>query len=174
MSNKIKLGKEELLIELKNTLDHMELLLNEIIKNGNASYANQLSVDLRKLFSPTKGNDFLNRLENLLQIKLLFPGRSKVLPPKTIYVGLGEYRDRFIFALQGRSFTRLKLINLVAGQKGAHTDESIDKLHFQSEKILLPLGNLARGGSLLQQNARYLVEITQTTLKVLSEQIKTN
>ena len=72
MTNKIKLGKEELLTELKDTAKHMELLLSCIIKNGDVSYAKQLSVDLRKLFSPTKGNDFLSRLEKLLQTKLVF------------------------------------------------------------------------------------------------------
>lgn len=173
MTNKIKLGKEEFLIELKDTVKHMKLLLNEVINNGNISYAKQLSVDLRKLFSPTKGNNLLSRLEKLLQIKLVFPDRSETLPPKTIYVGLNEYRNRLVFTLQGRTFTRLKLINLVAGQKGAHTDEVADKLHYQSEKILLPLGNLARGGILLQQNVRYLVEIAQTTLDITSEQVKT-
>lgn len=146
MKNKIKLGKDELLTELKDTTKHMELMLKEILENGNSSYAKQLSVDLRKLFSPTRGNDLLSRLEKLLQISLVFPDRSKTLPPQTIYVGLSEYRNRLVFALQGRSFTRLKLINLVAGQKGAHTDELADKLHYQSEKILLPLGNLASGG----------------------------
>ena len=170
----MKLGKADLLDELKDTTSHMELMLDEIIQKKNTSYAKQLSVDLRKLFSPTKGDDLLRRIENSLDIKLSFPDRSKKLPPKTIQVGLDEYRNRLSFALQGRTFTRIKLINLISGQKGAHVDDSADKLHFQSKKILLPLGNLARGGVLLEQNTRYLVLIAQTTLKVISQQIKTD
>jgi len=171
MTKRIKLRKEDLLQELKDVNGHIKLLLNEITQNKKTSLVKPLSVELRKLYSPTKGNNLLRRIEEVFQIKISFPDRGKKLPPTTVRVELDEYRNNLIFALQGRKFTRLRLINLVAGQKGAHTDDSVDKIHFQSERIMLPLGNLARGGVLLEQNTRYLVTIAMTTRRVINDQI---
>lgn len=126
MSKRIKLSSENLLKELNDTTDHITLLLSEILEKQKTSLVKPLSVDLRKLHSPTQGDDLLRRVEHTLQIKLSFPDRSKRLPPTIIEVGLDEYRDGLVFALQGRKFSRLKLINLVAGQKGAHTDDFVE------------------------------------------------
>lgn len=169
MSDKIKLSKEDLLQELKDVTDHITLLLDQILNKKKVFYTKAMSVDLRKLYSPTKGDDLLKRVEDIHHIKFLFPDSRKTLPPAIVKVGLNEYRNNVIFTIQGRSFSRLKLINLVAGQKGAHTDGTVDKIHYQSERILILLGNLARGGVLLEQNAMYLVSIARTTVNMLNK-----
>ena len=71
MTNKIKLGKEELLTELKDTAKHMELLLSCIIKNGDVSYAKRLSVDLKIVFS-NKRKRFLKSIREIASNQLVF------------------------------------------------------------------------------------------------------
>lgn len=144
----------------------------QAIRGGRASLATSLSVELRKLLSPVgRGNDLLKRIENEMKIELEFPDGSKTLPRTRVFVNLEDYRNRIIFALRGRTITRLELIQLVANQKGAHLDDLADILHTQSKGIFLPLGNLARGGVLLEQNVRYLVEIGETVNSVIVRQV---
>jgi len=168
---KIRLTKKDTVQELKEIVDHMELLLDQIINKKQQSLDKPLSVELRKIFSKGQGNDLLTRIEKELNIKLIFPGKGKKLPPKTIKISLDEYRAGFIFSLGGRPFSRIKLIKITANQLGAHTDEKVDQIYFQSKNIKLPLGNLARGGILLDQNTYYLTSIAITTVKVVKEQV---
>lgn len=165
------LSTKQKIQELKEIVENIELFVSKILKDGKSPLVKPLSVELRKLYSTGKGNNLLKRLENDLKVELVFPNGSHTLPRTKIYVGIDEYINRMIFAIKGRTVTRIQLLKLVANQKGAHLDRDEDVLHKQSQEVALPLGNLARGGVLLEQNTRYLVEIAQTTTDVINKQI---
>lgn len=171
MGKKTKLTKQELFHEIRESIDNLESFLEDIIKDKKMARIKPLSVELRKLLVGGRGNAVLKRAEEELEIKLRFPDRAKVLPPRTIEVGLDDYINRLVFALGGRGFTRKKLIYMVAEQKGAHIEKQPDILHRQSKRIILPLGNPARGGSFFEQNHRYLISIARTVSIVVKEQI---
>jgi len=165
------LSKKQKLQELRDSIENLELFVSKILKDKKGSPIKPLSVELRKLCAKGEGNNLLKRIEDDMGTKLTFPDGSHTLPRTTIQVGIDDYLNRTIFAIKGRPITRIQLIKLVANQKGAHLDEQEDILHKQSREVVLPLGNLARGGVLLEQNIRYLVKIAQTITSVVNEQV---
>lgn len=171
MGKKTKLAKEELLQEIKESIDNLESFLRDIIKNKKTARVKPLSVELRKLLVEGRGNALLKRAEDEFGIKLRFPDKAPVLPPRTIEVDLDDYINRLAFALGGRRFTRKKLIYMIANQKGAHTDEGPDILHRQSKGIILPLGNPARDRLFFEQNHMYLISIAKIVVDVVKGQI---
>lgn len=168
---KTKLTKEDLLREIKESIDNLDSFLEDILKNKKMARIKPLSVELRKLLVDGEGNSVLKRAEEEFGIKLKFPDRAPVLPPQTIEVDLDDYVNRLAFALGGRRFTRKKLIYMVADQRGAHTDEKPDILHTQSKGIILPLGNPARDRLFFEQNHMYLISMAKTVVDVVKNQI---
>jgi hypothetical protein len=163
---------EKYLAELRDSVKNLEYFVAEITKNEKYSLVKPLSVELRKLlYEGGRNNNLLGRLEKDLKIKIKFPCRTKSLPHKTIDCNIEDYRKEFIFKVSGRSFNRIDLIKMVANEKGAHIDDNEDPLHEISKKIFLPLGNPARGGSILDQNTMYLVSIAKITIRVIRNSI---
>lgn len=162
----------EKLKEAKDAVSNLNICIKQITQHQNKSLIKLMSVDLRKLLSPYgRGNDLLSRLEKEQNMSLTFPDGTKTLPRIIEYVGLDEYRNRMIFAFGGRPITRLNLICMIADEKGAHTDDTIDQMHAISQQVILPLGNPARDKLLFNQNTMYLLSIAKTVVKVIEEQL---
>lgn len=165
-------GSIEKLREARDSINNLKIFIHEITQNRNESLVKPLSVELRKLLSPLgRGNNLLSRLEKERGINLVFPDRSKLLPPTLENVSLVKYRSRMILAIGGRPVTRLELVCMVANEKGAHTDDIIDQMHAISQKVILPLGNPARDRLFFNQNTTYLLAIAKTVVKVVEEQL---
>ncbi|NMC36528.1 hypothetical protein GYA49_05795 [Candidatus Beckwithbacteria bacterium] len=172
MNIKYRLSSKEKVDELKKIANNICLFINEIKNNQNLSLVNSLAVELRKLFDEKNpGNNLLERLENDLNIKLKFPDKKTRLPPQTTHVSIDDYKNNLVFSSNGRGFTRIEIIKILADKKGAHLDDQQDIIIKQSEKIFLPFGNPAKTKLILEQNHYYLLAIAITTIKVINEQI---
>ena len=166
-------GIIERIQEAKDGANNLRIFIEVIMTHHNESLIKPLSVELRKLLSPHGlGNDLLSRLEKELNVDLVFPDRTKKLPPAMESVGLDTYRNNLIFAIGGRPVTRLDLIRMIANEKGAHTDNLVDQMHTISQQVIPPLGNPAKDGLLFEQNTTYLLTIAKTVASVIETQIK--
>ncbi len=169
---RVESTKDDFFREIQDSISNIESFLKEIIDNKAIARVKPLSVELRKLLNPdSQGDDVLKRAEKKFGISFVFPDGSKTLPRTRIEVGLEDYINRMIFSIGGRPVTRIELVELVANQKGAHTDEKSDPLHKQSRGVVLPLGNPARDKLFFEQNHLYLIEIAKTVAQVVRSQL---
>lgn len=66
----------------------------------------------------------------------------------------------------------MDVINLVADQRGAHTDDEADVFHYTSPFVQLPWGNPAKTKLLLPQDLHCLLSISQVTYGVADKQLR--
>ncbi len=130
-----------------------------------------MSVELRRLYSPGQGNHLLERIEQKFNVKLKYPLKDK-LPDKYKEVSLTEYINSLAFVSNGITYTKMEVINLVADQRGAHTDNVADALHYISPFIMLPWKNPAKTKLLLPQVLHCLLSIAETTYFVVDKQLR--
>lgn len=145
--------------------------LDQIINNKKLMLGVPLSVQLRRLYLPGRGNNILEAIQKQFKVKLEY-WVIDIPPDKYKKVGLREYINGLAFVSNGTAYTRKEVVNLVANQRGAHTDLDMDPLHFESPFILLPWGNPAKTKLLVPQDLHVMMEIGLHTLRVADKQLR--
>lgn len=171
--NNIKkpIGLVGLLGEFNKSIGLIAHYLDQIINKRQLQFGTPLSVELRRLYLQGQGNHLLETIEKLFDVKVKY-SVTKTPPDKYKKVGLKEYMNGLAFVSNGKPYSRKNIIDLVANQRGAHTDESMDILHFESPFILLPWGNPAKTKLLVPQDLHVLMEIGMQTIIVANSQLR--
>lgn len=151
--------------KIVNVNKSISYLINQI-EDGNEFLIGNLSVELRKLLNAKKGDNLMQRLEENLGIKfqLLANIDHPFLKPKQI--GIDEFKNQLIFAMNGRPVTRMELINMVADQEGAHLDQREDPMISISESVVFAVGSQGKLKKPLSQKSLFIVESAKV-LKML-------
>ena len=165
------IGPIALLGELKRSIELIDHYLNQIIKERKLMFGMPLSVELRRLYLTGNGNLLLERIEKHFNVKLKYSVVERP-PDKYKEVGLKEYIEGLAFVSNGKPYSRRNIISLVADQRGAHTDENMDLLHFESPFILLPWGNPAKTKLLIPQDLHVLMQIGMQTVIAANSQLR--
>lgn len=165
------IGAIGLLGELNRSLGLINHYLDQIINKKQLQFGTPLSVELRRLYLSGKGNHLLKTIGKLFDVEVKFSVKER---PPDMYklVGIDEYMDGLAFVSNGKAYSRKRIIYLVANQRGAHTDENMDPLHFESPFIFLPWGNPAKTKLLVPQDLYILMEIGMQTLIVADRQLR--
>lgn len=160
-----------LLSELNRSLYLIGHYSKQIIEERKTVFGIPMSVELRRLYSPDRGNHLLRRIEQRFSVELKYP--LKVKPPNTYeQVLIDEYISSPAFVSNGVKYSKIEVIDLVANQRGAHTDDEIDVFHYSSPFIKLPWGNPAKTKLLLPQDLHCLLSISQDTYWVADKQLR--
>ena len=166
----MEITKEQRVVELRESLAHIEHYL-ELLLQGQYSYQKPLSVELRKLLCEGEGNFLLKKLEKDYGVIFKFSIRSEPLMPPTYKdATVDDYLNEFRFFQEGESYTRRRIIKIVADKKGAHLDDTEKPFHQFEKKTFLPVGNPSKEG-VHPLAAKYLVDIAKTTLRVCTEML---
>lgn len=164
-------GDLSLLSELNRSLYLIWHYSKQIIGERKTVFGMPMSVELRRLYSPDKGDHLLKRIEQRFKVKLHYP--LKVKPPETYeQVSIDKYINSLAFVSNGTKYSKMEVINLVADQRGAHTDDVADVFHYISPFNLLPWGNPAKTKFLLPQDLHCLLSISQDTCWVADKQLR--
>ncbi len=170
-SKRHQISDKQLIQEFKNSIYFLGHYFNQIIESRILAFGIPMSVELRRLYSTKKGDNLLRRIEIKQDLSLKFRVSDRP-PDKYKLVGIDEYVNDNIFFANGRNYTRIEIISLIANQRGAHTDDRPDVFHSISAGILLPWGNPAKTKLFLTQDLYGLVDTAYQTLTVVKEQIK--
>lgn len=166
-----QIGAIGLLGEFNRSIGLIHHYLDQIINHKQLMLGTPLSVELRRLYLPGKGNDMLETIQKRFKVNLEYWVTDKP-PDKYKKVGLKEYINDLAFVSNGINYSRKKIIYLVSNQRGAHTDLKMDSLHFESPFILLPWGNPAKTKLFVPQDLHVMMEIGLHTLKVVNNQLR--
>jgi len=160
-----------LLSELNRSLYLIGHYSKQILEEKKTVFGIPMSVELRRLYSPDRGDLLLERIEQRFDIKLKFP--LKVKPPDEYeQVSVSEYINSLAFVSNSVKYSKMDVINLVADQRGAHTDDEADVFHYTSPFVQLPWGNPAKTKLLLPQDLHCLLSISQVTYGVADKQLR--
>lgn len=165
------IGPVGLLGEFNRSIKLIHHYLDQIINNKQLMLGTPLSVELRRLYLSGKGNNLLETIQTQFKITLEFWVTDKP-PDKFKKVGLQEYINGLAFVSNGKAYSRRDIIDLVANQRGAHTDLNMDSLHFESPFMLLPWGNPAKTKLLVPQDLHVMMEVGLHTLKIADSQLR--
>lgn len=171
VKTRMQIDELGLLTELSRSLYLIGHYSKQIIEKKRTVFGLPMSSELRRLHSPGQGNHLLNRVESRFNVKLKFPLMDK---PPDVYktVSIDFYINSLAFVSEGTAYTKLQVINLVANQRGAHTDNKLDTLHYISPFINLPWGNPAKTKLLLPQDLHCLLSISKDTYWVADQQLR--
>lgn len=160
-----------LLSELNRSLYLIGHYSKQIVEEKKTVFGIPMSVELRRLYSPDNGDHLLKRIEQRFDIELKYP--LKIKPPETYeQVSIDKYINSLAFVSNGTKYSKMEVINLVADQRGAHTDDAADVFHYTSPFIMLPWGNPAKTELLLPQDLHCLLSICQDTYWVADKQLR--
>lgn len=160
-----------LLTELSRSLYLIGHYSKQIIEAQRTVFGLPMSAELRRLYSLGKGNHLLKRIEQRFNVSLKYPVKYRS-PNNYKLVSLDTYINSLAFVSEGTRYTKLEVINLVANQRGAHTANEIDSLHYVSPFINLPWGNPAKTKLFLPQDLHCLLSISQDTYMVADKQLR--
>jgi len=156
--------KEELLQELKDRVDILEQNIEKVKIDKDFKYYTHIAVDLRLLLSSKNpGNNLLGRVLDAYGVKIMF---KDVRPWGEKEQTLEEWKNDVMFAINGSVFTRIKIIEDVADQRGAHFDNNANDIHHISKGIMLPFDNPAKNG-VAEQNVVYITTIAEDLIRMI-------
>lgn len=160
-----------LLSELNRSLYLIGHYSKQILEEKKTVFGIPMSVELRRLYSPDRGDHLLERIQRRFNVRLRYP--LKVRPPdKYEQVSLDKYINSLAFVSNGVRYTKMEVINLVADQRGAHTDDKANVFHYTSPFFQLPWGNPAKTKLLLPQDLHCLLTISENTYWVAEHQLR--
>lgn len=164
-------GPIGLLAEMNRSIHLISHYLDQIINKRQLMFGVPLSVELRKLYLPGRGNDLLKIIQRQFGVKLQYSIIERP-PDKYKNVNLEEYISGLAFVSNGKAYSRKDIVGLVANQRGAHTDQDMDAMHFESAFIDLPWGNPARTKLFVPQDLHVMMQIGMETLAVAEHQLR--
>lgn len=168
--SKVKVGNDRILEKIVRIHDSMTYLMPQI-ENGNEFLVGLLSVELRKLLGTKQGDDLMKRMEKMKGVKfeITINIDHPFLKPEKI--GIDGFRNQMIFAISGRSFTRLELILIVANQEGAHLDEEEDEVIPFSENVVFAVGSQGKLKKPISQKSLYIVETAKVLMTFIERHV---
>lgn len=157
--------------ELSRSLGLISHYMDQLINEKRPLFGIPLSVELRKLYSQDRGDRLLERVQDKFNIKLKYKVIHK--PPNQYKeVGIKEYINGLAFVYNGRTYTKIQVIEYVADQRGAHVDDNLNEFHLISRHIRLPWKNLSKSGLMLQSDLHQIMTIAEATLFVADKQLR--
>lgn len=165
------IGTIGILGEFNKSLGLIGHYLDQIINKRQLQFGTPLSVELRRLYLHGKGNHLLETIQTQFGVKVKYSVIDRP-PDKYKKVNLEKYINGLAFVSNGKAYSRKDIVGLVANQRGAHTDEDMDLLHFESPFVLLPWGNLNKTKLLVPQDLHVMMTIGMQTLMVANSQLR--
>lgn len=165
------IGPIGLLKEFNQSLGLIHHYLDQIINERQLLLGTPLSVELRRLYLPGRGNHLLETIQRQFQVEIKYTVTDSP-PDKYKLIGLDEYINGLAFVSNNKAYSRKEVIELVANQRGAHTDEEIDPLHFESAFVDLPWGNPAQTKLFVPQDLHIMMQVGRQTLIVADKQLR--